>query len=294
MILFCVLYANFLRRIMILEMEMDENTLSEFLNKYPENTKKAYLRAIQSFENWYRFSFGEQPDYKLVTSVEIKDYMAHLQVKHLSAASVNLHLAAIRALIRHHGRSLRIRGPRQTRPPIHALSVRDVGRLLAAAENNPRDYAILNLMARAGLRVGEVVSLEVSDIELKERSGWITIRQGKGNKTRRVPLGLEARKAVQAWMKVRPFHEAKVLFTSRSGKALTARDIQRLVYEYARRAKLRDITPHVLRHTFATRAIESGMDLATLQAILGHESISTTSRYLHPTEARMAEMVENL
>lgn len=273
---------------------MDENTLSEFLNKYPENTKKAYLRAIQSFENWYRFSFGEQPDYKLVTSVEIKDYMAHLQVKHLSAASVNLHLAAIRALIRHHGRSLRIRGPRQTRPPIHALSVRDVGRLLAAAENNPRDYAILNLMARAGLRVGEVVSLEVSDIELKERSGWITIRQGKGNKTRRVPLGLEARKAVQAWMKVRPFHEAKVLFTSRSGKALTARDIQRLVYEYARRAKLRDITPHVLRHTFATRAIESGMDLATLQAILGHESISTTSRYLHPTEARMAEMVENL
>ncbi len=270
-------------------------TLSDFLNQYPAHTRQTYERALRTFTTWYQGTFGEPPEWHLITPVEVRDYMAYLQsVKRMSAASVNLHLAAIRAYLRHHGRTIHVRGPRQTKPPVHALSARDLGRLLAAAEDNPRDYAILSLMARAGLRVSEVIALEVSDLDLRERSGWVTIRQGKGNKTRKVPLGLEVRKALHAWLSIRPQSQSPLLFMSRTGGPLTARDVQRRVAEYAHRAKLQNVTPHTLRHTFATRAVENGVDLATLQAILGHESISTTSRYLHPTEARMAELVENL
>ncbi len=167
-------------------------TLSDFLNQYPAHTRQTYERALRTFTTWYQGTFGEPPEWHLITPVEVRDYMAYLQsVKRMSAASVNLHLAAIRAYLRHNGRTIHVRGPRQTKPPVHALSARDLGRLLAAAEDNPRDYAILSLMARAGLRVSEVIALEVSDLDLRERSGWVTIRQGKGNKTRKVPLGLE-------------------------------------------------------------------------------------------------------
>jgi integrase/recombinase XerD len=94
------------------------------------------------------------------------------------------------------------------KPPVRALSARELGRLFAAAEGedwiDKRNVAILALMAKAGLRVGEVVALELADIELNARSGWATVRMGKGNKTRRVPLNSDTRQALQAYLAVRP------------------------------------------------------------------------------------------
>ena len=185
------------------------------------------------------------------------------------------------------------------KPPVRALSARELGRLFAAAEGedwiDKRNVALLALMAKAGLRVGEVVALELADIELNARSGWATVRMGKGNKTRRVPLNSDVRQALQAYLAVRPDVPAKALFFSRTGTPLSARDVQRLVAELARRAGIPGrVTPHTLRHTFATRALEKGADVAAVAAILGHESIATTSRYLHPSEARLAEVVEGV
>ncbi len=257
-------------------------------------TVERYRAALDEFTAWYRQTNAVEPDWQLLTAVEVKDYMAYLQsVKRLSPASVNLRLAAIRSLLRHLGRSLKVRGPKQVTPPVKALSARELGRLLAAAEGNPRDTAILNLLARAGLRVGEVVRLRTGDVEMNGRSGWVTVKGGKGNKTRRVPLNGEARQALKAWLDERPQAAEGWLFLSRTGKPLSERDVQRMVAECARIAGV-EAAPHTLRHTFATRAVEKGVDVATLAAILGHSRLETTGRYLHPTAERIQEAVEGI
>ncbi len=132
------------------------------------------------------------------------------------------------------------------------------------------------------------------DVEMNSRSGWVLVRKGKGVKERRVPLSAEARQALRAYLEVRPQRPGP-LFFSRTYQPLRERDVQRVLAEAARRAGIgRRVTPHTLRHTFATRFLRSGGDLATLQAILGHANLSTTARYLHPDTTRMQEMVEEL
>jgi len=173
-----------------------------------------------------------------------------------------------------------------------------LGRLLAALEGDDwisrRNRAMVALMARAGLRVGEVLALKPEDVELNARSGWVLVRKGKGMKERRVPLSAEARRELREYLEVRP-QQSGPLFFSRTYQPLTGRDVQRVVVEAARRAGLgKRVTPHTLRHTFATRFLQAGGDLATLQTVLGHSNLSTTARYLHPDAGRVQEMVEEL
>jgi len=281
-------------------MRWDE-AVQGFLQTLPSpRTRERYQAALSDFAAWHRATFGEDPDPALITEVEAGDYVAYLQaVRKLSPASIHLRLSALRGLLRRLGRSLRLKGPRAGRPPVRALSARELGRLLAAAEGEDwiarRNRAMLELMARAGLRVGEVVALERDDLRLGERSGWAVVRSGKGAKRREVPLNSSVRAALRAYLDARPPFPTPRLFVSASGRPLSARDVQRMVAEAARRARIEGkVTPHTLRHTFATRALEKGMDIATLAAILGHESIATTSRYLHPSAARMAEAVEGI
>ncbi|MEW6179156.1 MAG: tyrosine-type recombinase/integrase [Chloroflexota bacterium] len=271
------------------------NPIEDFLSTLTSpRTAERYRSALDEFTEWYTSTTGAGVDWNLLTAVEVKDYTAYLQtVRRLSPASVNLRLAAIRSLLRHLGRTLKVKGPKQVTPPLKALSARELGRLFAAAEGSQRDTAILNLMARAGLRVGEVVRLRLGDVEMNGRSGWLTVRGGKGNKTRRVPLNGEVRQALKAWLDERPKVTEDWLFLSRTGNPLSARDVQRMVAEYARVAGV-EATPHTLRHTFATRAIEKGVDVATLAAILGHSRIETTGRYLHPTAERIQDAVEGI
>ncbi len=255
-------------------------------------TAERYRVALAEFVAWYRLANGGEPDWALLTDVEVRDYVAYLQSVRRSPSSINVRLAAIRSLLRYLGRSIRVRGPKQAVQPIEALTPRALGRLLAAAEGHARDYAILNLMARAGLRVGEVVRLHLADIEISERSGWATVAHSKGAKSRRVPLNSEVRQALRAWLQCRPAG-GEHLFVSRSGQPMAERDVQRMVQKYARRAGI-NAHPHLLRHTFATRAIEKGADIATLQAILGHERLETTGRYLHPSAEHMQAAVEQV
>jgi len=271
------------------------DAMNDFLSTLTSpRTVERYRAALDEFSHWCIQTNGAEPDWSLLTAVEVRDYLAYLQtVKRLSPSSINLRLAAIRSFLRHLGRTLKVRGPKQVTPPVKALSARELGRLLAAAEGSRRDTALLNLLARAGLRVGEVVRLRLEDVELNGRSGWLLIHNGKGNKNRQVPLNSDARYALKAWLSERPQSATVQVFLSHTGQALAERDVQRMVADYARIAGV-EATPHTLRHTFATRAMEKGVDMPTLAAVLGHSRLETTSRYLHPTAERVQEAVEGV
>ena len=194
-------------------------------------------------------------------------------------------------------------GVRRVRPPIKALTGRELGRLFAIVESGEwgpkwlslRNGAMVALMGKSGMRVSEVVGLDVGDVDINTRSGWATIRRGKGRKERKVPLSLQARKALREYLDARPEWAGEPLFISKTGKRVHKRDVQRMVSNAARRADIeKKVTAHILRHTFATRFLRNGGDLATLQSVLGHANIETTSRYLHPDAARVQEMVEEL
>ncbi len=264
------------------------------------STREVYNRALRDFRTWYVQTYGEEPDATLLTDEEAREWRHFLaNVRRLSASTVNQRLAALKGLARFHGRELRVKGMKKVLPPVEPLNGRELGRLIAAVEGDTwqakRDVAILNLMARAGLRVSEVVALRLGDVTLNQRKGHVVVRASKGLKERTVPLPKVAREALRAYLDARPSWVDDTLFVSRTGRPLTQRDVQRLVEKATRRARLaRRVTPHTLRHTYATRALRQGVDLATLARLLGHESLTTTARYLHPDEARVAEMVEAL
>jgi site-specific recombinase XerD len=275
-----------------------------YLNTQRGITADRYRHALEDFAAWYRGTYGEEPEPKLLTDEEAREWRAYLAgVKKYAAATVNLRLSALKGLVRHAGSRLEVKGMRKVQQPIEPLSGRELGRLMRAVEQHEwgadwmplRNAALVALMARAGLRIGEVVGLDLEDVALNERSGWVTVRQGKGLKERRVPLSLQARKTLAGYLEVRPEAETPALFLTKSCRRLGKRPVQRLVKSAAQRAGLQqDVTPHVLRHSFATRFLRKGGDLATLRDILGHANLATTSRYLHADATRMQEMVEEL
>ena len=156
-----------------------------------------------------------------------------------------------------------------------------------------RDRAILELMYGSGLRVSEVAGLTILGVDLDR--GRVTVI-GKGDKEREVPLGDPAREAVEAWLAVRDTFDPGPhgeLFTNRRGRPIGPRDIRRLVGRYAGATLSgRRVTPHTLRHSFATHLLEGGADIRAVQEMLGHASVATTQRYTHVSRSRLFEAYE--
>ena len=278
--------------------------IEPYLSTLNSTTADRYRTALDDFHRWYTGAYGADPDPALLTDEEAREWRGYLSgVRRLAASTVNVRLAALKGLVRHAGGRIETKGVRQVQQPVEALTGRELGRLVRAVENQQwgpewltlRNVALVALMARAGLRVGEVVALDLDDVELNDRSGWVTVRQGKGLKERRVPLSLQARKALAAYLAARPDADTPALFITNRWSRLGSRAIQLMVKSAAQRAGIEQgVTPHTLRHTFATRFLEQGGDLVTLRDILGHANIATTSRYLHSTAAKMRGMVEEL
>ena len=156
-----------------------------------------------------------------------------------------------------------------------------------------RDRAILELMYGSGLRVSEVAGVTVDRVDLDRARVTVV---GKGDKEREVPLGDPAREAVVAWLTVRSVlapGEGDELFINRRGRPIGPRDIRRLVGRYGRAALSgRRVTPHTLRHSFATHLLEGGADIRAVQEMLGHASVATTQRYTHVSRSRLFEAYE--
>lgn len=164
-----------------------------------------------------------------------------------------------------------------------------------------RDRAILELLYSTGMRVAELVSRNVDHLDFETE--MLTVR-GKGNKERLVPVGRPAREAVQKWLSRRQqlmqeragrglVLEKEALFLNSRGSRLTTRSVERIVRAYGERAGIpQTVTPHALRHSFATHLLEMGADLRSVQELLGHASLSTTQRYTHLTLDHLAEVYD--
>lgn len=287
-----------------MQIETWNDAIETYLRTCATSTAAQYRRALDDFAAWYTHTYGEQPDPALLTDEEAREWRGHLSgVNKLAASTVNVRLSALKGLARHMGGHIETRGVRQVQQPVKDLTARELGRLVRAVENHRwgpgwlflRNVALIAVMARAGLRVGEAVALDMGDVELSTRSGWATVRQGKGLKERRVPLSLHARKGLDAYLEVRPEASTPALFLTKNWQRVSERSVQQMVESAAQRAGIEQtVTPHILRHTFATRFLEKGGDLATLRDILGHANVATTSRYLHSNAAKMQGMVEEL
>lgn len=187
-----------------------------------------------------------------------------------------------------------IESPQLSRDLPDVLSVEEIDAMIAAipADKNEslRNHAIIETLYGSGLRVSELIGARISRLDLTER---LLIVEGKGNKERLVPVSPVAVQLIEEWLKQRNFMDIKpegkdILFLNRRGKPLTRIMIFHIIKELAVMAGIKkNVSPHTLRHSFATHLLEGGANLRAIQEMLGHESISTTELYLHLDRSRL-------
>lgn len=277
----------------------------EYLATLSRRTAEGYGEDLKDFGKWFRDTNGQELAPALVTSLDLRDYQGYMATRGLKPATINRRMAAIRAWLRWELEQGTIRDlprfPPRAQEEGHApraLSKLDLGRFLRALERegNDRDRALVACMVHAGLRVGEAVLLKVEDVEIGERKGRVVVRRGKGQKRREVPLGPEARAMIRPWLLARckQVDPEGYLFPGRGPHPLSVRAVQAMIKKYAYLARLDvdQVTPHTLRHTFATRLLRGGADLVLVAALLGHARLDTTARYTKPTWSDLERAVE--
>lgn len=254
----------------------------------------------------------QEVDQKLLTADvnEARGYLAHLNDKGYSKATIARKLATLRSfykfLVKMGRRSANplaaIRTPKQDKKLPRFLEYAEIKRLLETPPMDSwlgaRDRAILETLYSTGIRVSELVGLNMDDIDFL--SEVIHIR-GKGKKERIAPISSSALQAIQHYMEFRNKRcqnnsqfDTRVLFVNKHGQRLSTRSVRRKMDKYLKMAGLDpNISPHTLRHSFATHMLNNGADLRSVQELLGHQSLSTTQVYTHLTTKRLKEVYEN-
>ena len=169
-------------------------------------------------------------------------------------------------------------------------------RLLAAVHGEIRDEAIIELLLQTGMRLAELARLRVADVELpakvdRQHTGAVHVH-GKGRKERTITLNHKACRALRNYLAVRPKSDEEALFLTKFGLPIGPRSIENVVAKYAAAAGISDVSPHALRHTFATQHVKQGTSLASVRAVLGHESLATTSLYVGLAREQMDEELQ--
>ena len=237
-------------------------------------------------------------------TASVREYLTHLDTFDYSPATMARKIATMRSFYRWLERRGLIQGnpmalirtPRQAKRLPKAIAVQEVEKLLAAPDVQTllgaRDRAMLETLYSTGIRVSELVGMNVCDID---EVGQALIVRGKGRRERIVPLGSHAMAALQHYLQMRrrlnhelPGNES--VFINKADSRISARSVRRKVTKYLKEAGLDpDISPHTLRHSFATHLLDNGADLRSVQELLGHQSLSTTQVYTHLTTRRMQE-----
>lgn len=267
-----------------------------------ENTLQSYRRDLEYFASWLAKS---SQSLEFVTQVRLQDYLVHRFQTNYSARSTSRALSCLRGFYRWMLRerkiaenpTLLIENPKTGRPLPKTLSESDVERLLAEPKSDLalelRDKAMLEILYGCGLRVSELVNLDLSQINLRQA---VVRTFGKGSKERLVPLGDEALHWVNKYLKsARPElldgSISDAFFVSNRKSHMTRQTFWYRIKLYASRAEIAaNISPHVLRHAFATHLLNHGADLRVVQLLLGHSDLSTTQIYTHVAQQRLKEM----
>lgn len=288
-------------------------------------TSRRYMQAVHAFIVWFEQQNHEFFSPKRLTPIDLTGYINHFQ-QTAAASTVNVHVCALRSFCAwlteqgyvERNPSLRLKAIGMSEPLVpKALKPVHVNALLREAQQTRhavRDYAIIQVMTQTGIRIGECSALRLGDIQLRERQGWVTIRIGKGKKTRKVPLNASVRQALVDHLALQWNIQSSVkdvavelslrlpaepLWRSQKGGALSSRTISEMVEALVDACAQRhlvpdDTTPHTLRHTFATNYLKDHPgDLVGLAALLGHSSLETTRIYVQPSADELAQRVES-
>jgi integrase/recombinase XerD len=281
----------------------------EFERGLSRNTLEAYRSDLLQLGGHLRKTGKDALE---ATHSDLADFIADLAVGDedrppVSAATIQRKVACLRSFYRHLRRqdsiaddpTVHLRAPKQGRKLPQVLTRDEVAKLLEAPRGTEpaalRDRALLELMYACGLRASEAIGLETGDVDLE--SGILRAR-GKGSKERLVPIGSAASRALVAYLgrgrpKLVGDRIEGRLFVNHRGSGLTRQGLYKIVQRHARTAGLDGkMSPHTLRHTFATHLLDAGADLRLIQELLGHARLATTQRYTHVSTDRLAKVYD--
>lgn len=287
----------------------DIQSLKQRFLEYVEIERGRSLKTVENYDRYLKafFTFTKIANPSDISDETVRQFRLHINRKGLKKNTQNYHLIALRTflkyLLRNDIKSLapdRIELAKVGERNLDPMHSDELERLLAAPKLDSlqglRDKAILELLFSTGLRVSELCSLQIDQVDLKRDEFSV---RGKGSKVRVVFLSDSAKKAIKQYLDKRG-DASEALFvavgsshlkTASTPEALTTRSVERIVKHYAMKAGIfKKVTPHGLRHSFATDLLQNGADLRSVQAMLGHANISTTQIYTHITDKQLREV----
>ena len=269
--------------------------------KLSDNTLQSYKRDLKQFK---RYIEACEINYNHVKEEDIKDYIKELQEEGKKASSISRCIASIRSFYQFVLKRKKIKvdptaniqSPKIEKRVPSVLTSKEVELLLDQPKDvdlkGTRDKAMLEFAYATGMRVTEIISLNIDDVNLEE--GYVTCKTG--NKQRTIPLGTMSLNALKEYVDdardvLIKNDDEKALFVNVNGGRLTRQGFWKIIKYYKEQAHItKDITPHVLRHSFATHLLQNGADLKAIQTMLGHSDISTTQIYMTSGNKRVREV----
>ena len=254
-------------------------------------TLRNYAAELIAFQTWRKTPWPS------VDAFQLRSYLVHLNECKYDRPTIHLKMSALRSFFKWLVRTEKIKQnpvvgltlPKKQRKLPKFLTIQQIEALLAAPDNL-RDKAILETLYSGGLRIHELVGLNDDDLDLV---GEVVRVRGKGKKERLAPLGAPCVEAVQKYLDSRGRSARGPLFVNKFGGRITARSCQRMLKKYLIQVGLDpSLTPHKLRHSFATHMLDAGADLRSVQELLGHANLSTTQIYTHITPERLKKVYE--
>lgn len=265
-----------------------------------DRTVASYIGDLNRFAAWMAQTCGGEFDPVSVTPLDVADYRRFMLDRGKKPATVNHALDVLRSFfawavsegIVRADPSAETRRVKEQRQAPRWLDRKDLTAFVRAAQKHGtlRDQALVMLFLHAGLRVSEAVSLRTEDVTVRDRSGSVVVRRGKGDKRREVPLNVTARKVLGEYL---AGLRGEWLFPGKRGKPMTARAAQKRLAGFGRLAGV-EVTPHMLRHTFCKMLVDAEESLDRVAVLAGHNNLNTTARYTRPSEKDLERAVEKL